>query len=277
MMTLNRISLIAMVAAFAIGCGSDDDDTRGGTGGSGNTSSGGSGNSGTGGGSGGGTATGGAGGGTAVVGATCAVEGTPGCWQDLMGFPGIMGAYAFGDGTTTMELSSPSAGTVCMAGTMAAQCATGCPDGGEYSLWGGGIGMQLATAEAGVITEPFDATALGIEKVRFSITTPPASGLRVQISLTADNTLGFVYGGGTADITAAVTDEVAPFTAFTQPAWGDETFMWDPTDIDAIQFQVVSVVGTATPYNFCVSNLAFLDANDAVVDVPVPGAGGAGG
>ncbi len=67
-------------------------------------------------------------------------------------------------------------------------------------------------------------------------------------------------------------------TGLAQPEWvmADAMVPWDPTDINAIQFQVNSAAPGS--YKVCAKNIAFLDANGAVVEAPeMPPMGGAGG
>ena len=288
MMNLKTLSMITLTAAFLYGCSSDSGGGTAGTGGTGNSATGGNGGiTGATGGNGGIT-----GGGGTVAATTCGAS-EPGCWVSTTDVPGIKGVYAFGDGTSTAFLTYPSAGKVCMQGQMAQQCATGCPNGGgDYSLWGMGMGMQLSTGAMAPHT-PWDATAAGVTGVKFTLSTPPAGGVRAQISLVSDDQHGFVLGGDNGAITTDGVETSAQFTEFVQPSWGcpaattsaacgtpPAELMWDGTQLDAIQFQAVSVDTGTTDYMYCVSNIQFIDAAGTVVNVPPQvdtNVGGAGG
>src|SRR5262245_49818197 len=58
------------------------------------------------------------------IGSTCAAGNDPACWISTTDVPGTLGVYAFGDGTSTIQLSEPAPGTICVQGTLAQQCAT---------------------------------------------------------------------------------------------------------------------------------------------------------
>jgi hypothetical protein len=274
MMNLKTLSMIALSAAFACGC-SDGGTSPTNTGGS--TGTGGSGNGGTGN-TGGGNV---GGGGAAAVGNVCpsGVTGIPDCWVSTQNVPGIRGVYAFGDTVTTMRVTEESSGVICVEGVLAQQCDTACPNR-DYEYWGGGIGMQLSTGETDPHT-PWNAAVAGVTGLNFNVEFPmppsPSAGIRAQVSLVTDTAHGFVYGGDTA--IAAAGPISAQFTEFVQPSWGLATLLWDPTQVDALQFQAVTQSLSSEPYKFCISGIQFIDAAGTVINVPPQpdGAGGGGG
>lgn len=299
MMKLKTLSMITLTAvAFGAGCGSSGNPGGGGgTGGTGNSATGGTGNAG------GGNVAGN--GGTM---AACTNTANEGQGLDLSAAENnfVTAIYAFGDTNngavpatdtdpaTTFCIVQPdgTTGQMCMNGTGAEACGGVTPC--DYHRWGAGIGVQLSVHDAtsGAIT-PFDAAAANIAGVSFNVTGVPTNGLRVQLTMPDDPATalpegtGFVFGGGVADITAdgPVT---AMFTDFTQPDWGcgatstqnpcgaGVVLDFDPTKLDALQFQVPTVAGSTFSYNFCVTDLKFLDSTGAVVTPPA-GSGGSGG
>lgn len=300
MMKLTTISMITLSAAFLFGCSSGSG-SAGGTGGSGNTTStGGSGNSpGTGGGTQGGNP--GQGGST-----TCTNTNNSGIDAKSVNNGFFSAVYGFGDGDkaaakpstatdpgTTFCLDSPTSGKLCMNGLGQEACGGSSPC--DYHRWGAGIGLNLAKHDdtAKTVT-PFNATAAGVTGVSFTITGAAASPIRVQMTMvddpataTINEGAGFVYGGGTADVKTDGT-VTAQFTDFAQPAWGcvaantasnpcgsGQTLTWDATKVDALQFQVPTVAGSTTPYDFCVSDIKLVDATGKPVTPPA-GAGGSG-
>lgn len=290
MMNIKALSMVTLTAAFLFGCSSGTTGGTAGTGGTGNSGTGGSGNNG------GSTAAGGGGGTTAVTGNVCpsGVTGLADCWVSTTDIPGIKGVYAFGDGVTTMHVSEPTPGTLCLEGVLAqnccadtASCPVQCANGAaDYSLWGGGMGLQLSTGTAAPHT-PFNATTAGVTGEKFTLATPPSQGIRAQVSLVTHSDKAFCYSqGGTSPdtaITAAGDYSGQWATDFTQPSWGDPTITWDPTQVDSIQFQAVTGTAGSEAFKFCISNLNFIDAAGTVVNVPpqvdtsAGGGGGAGG
>ena len=287
MMKLTAFSMITLtaVAASVYGCSSGGGG-GGATGGSGTGATGGSGGTGLTGS--GGTAGIPGGGGTT---AACTNTNNNGLDATTSANNFFSAVYGFGDGDsaganpssdtdpgTTFCLDSPSDGTICMNGLGQEACAGSNPC--DYHRWGAGIGLNLAMHDdtAGTVTA-FDATAAGVTGVKFTLS-GVTSPIRVQLTMVDDpattdvnESTGFVYGGGTADVAADGT-VTAQFDTFTQPAWGIATFVFDATKLDALQFQVPTVAGATTSYDFCVSDIQLVDATGATVTPPA-GAGGA--
>lgn len=305
MMNLKTLSMITLTAvAFGSGCGSDSN--PGGTGGTGNsTSTGGNGNTG-----------GGAVGGNGGTAPACTNSLNEGQGLDLSAADNnfVTAIYAFGDtnnGAVPSTDTDPAStfcivqpdgttGQMCMNGTGAMACGGTTPC--DYHRWGAGIGMNLAThAATGEITAPFDATAANVAGVKFTLAGPPATGIRLQLTMADDPATAaynepdhaFVWQkDGTGPYGEVMADGTftAMFADFVQPPWGCNSttntgtnpcgagvdMAMNLTLLDAIQFQVPTAETTETPYNFCLSGIEFVDASGATVTPPA-GSGGAGG
>ena len=296
------ISLLGIIG-FASGCGSDDDDdgtagTGGVSGGSGSGgTSGGSGSGGTSGGSGsGGTAgTGGGGAGTGGgggTGGTSSVDGVPGVPSN--GVPGGSNyVYGYSDTVSTHNVTSPMAGTYCLDGNATIVLnnpTTMMPDYGAY--YGAGLGIQFATTNmtGDVVTAGFDAT--GLATISFTLTTDTPSPIRVAL-VDVDTTVMMAgqqpaheffmvdaMNNPVPNVAGTITLTVAELSP---PSW----ILMEPTpsytaadlrlnSIKALQISVPTDVSAAHPYNFCVSNIQFLDAGGMSI-LPPEGTGGAGG
>jgi hypothetical protein len=68
------------------------------------------------------------------------------------------------------------------------------------------------------------------------------------------------------EYTGSVTDETVRFDQFGKPVWDTTTFPFDPTRLNAFEFQVVSAQGASAPYDICVSDIAFVDPDGNVVE-----------
>ena len=213
--------------------------------------------------------------------------------------PGGRAIYTYGETVSTRCIEAAGANNLCLYG-VGADSDDGA--GNMYANWGAGLGIQLADAEEdGTVNTPWDATALGITAVQFSIAGPTDSA-PVRFGLGMVNQ---TFGDGDAAITIPFQDQphvngidsenditadgtyTVEFSNLYLPEWtsylaqcnGVSYCAFNAAMINAMQFQVVTQPGVTTPYDFCVSNITWLDANGAPVDVPVPviGAGGAGG
>ncbi len=293
------LSLVSTLGLAFIGaCGSDDSgsgdtsssgtssNTSGGT----NSGSGGSGQTNT-----NSTATT-AGGGTG--GATCDNTENDGLTTEQAEVPAAAGIYSYGDGKTTMCLSTEGGNQVCLNG-LGADSDDGA--GNKYHYWGAGAGIQLYREDSAGNVVPWDAEAAGVAGVRFTIA-GVSSSAPVRMGMTLVNTdevefqsQGFIDGTGTDenrggdenDLTADGTTTVM-FDDLVLPPWTDydgnpdtddaSMYDFDPTSIHSLQFQVVTAPGETRPYDFCVSAITWLDADGNEVDLPwVPSGGGEGG
>lgn len=299
MMNLKTLSMITLTAAFLYGCSDSGSTNNGGTGGTGNSSTGGNGGTNA---TGGGGGVGNTGGGAA----TCTNTDNNGLDATTAANNFFSAVYGFGDGDaasanpstaadpgTTFCLDSPADGQMCMNGLGQNACGTTTTTADcDYHRWGAGIGLNLAMHTDTAVTA-FDAAAAGVTGVKFTLSGVTAP-IRVQVTMvddpattTSNESTGFVLGGGAADITADGT-VTAQFSEFTQPPWGCTAantanpcgdgvdLAFDPTNLDALQFQVPTIAGATTSYDFCVSDIQLVDAGGNVVTPPA-GSGGAGG
>lgn len=186
---------------------------------------------------------------------------------DVAQVPHGQGVYSYGDGTSTMLLTSPAAGQICMSGTAA-------DAGPDYALWGAGIGLQLAATEdeGKTVTSAFDAEALGITQFSFSITGVPLTGIRVGMTIVGEGAdyeeNPFINKGGAGGDVKSDSTYTMALADLAQPEWGLADAVFDPSSLHSLQFQVVTVPNAATEYDFCVSDIQFLDADGAVVEGP---------
>jgi len=167
-------------------------------------------------------------------------------------------------GDTTARLSQPEAGTLCFAGTVK-------PGGWALLV----LNFPKVNIDRTRILETFDADALGITQAAFTITSPPSQGLRMSGGTTKvlecpspDRCLISGFSLMTApDSPVPVSIAMpgpwsAPFANFrqTDPTQGDPSQKFDTKALHFLAFD--PGVG---PYDFCVRDFRFLDANgDAV-------------
>jgi hypothetical protein len=143
----------------------------------------------------------------------------------------------------TAKVSYPKPGTVCMSGD----------DGAILDLnFGGSVEFVARTGVAGR-PENFHASELGITAVSFKIQTPPSTGLGIAF-LSADPCWEPLFsdaqrGGNTVLITTSGETTTLTFATNFTPAF------------DANAIGSLLVAPGAGAYDFCVTDLAFLDAN----------------
>lgn len=198
-------------------------------------------------------------------------------------FPGVRNIYFYGDGVTTACVTQ-NRGQICIEGNAPVSS-----DGvDEFKNWGMGLGMYLATSV------PFDAAAQGIAKVRFSLTNVVGRSVRIALTQTPDPNItddslnyqnnAFVYGGSEVNdvasdmvVTAALGDfALPPWTHVSDPSTSELAVgqVLNPAQLASLQVQIVNGLGEpAKMYSYCVSDVQWLDANDAKVEPIVPGAG----
>ena len=239
----------------------------------------------------GGTAVGGSGG-MAVVGASSDPCSSGRCAPSR--FPFVNTAIASSDtcgsncpllvvdtpvGKTTATLSQPEEGTLCLSGMVS-------PDGWAalglvFAVWA--VGDQARTDMNEPRTEilkKFNADALGITQVSFTIDSPPGGGVSVSAAITTATscpdgasgcvTTGFdLMSGPGSSVPVNYTARapvIAPFANFKQTV-GMQRF-----DTRALQHLVFGV-GSGS-YNFCIHDFKFLDAQGNEVMEPQPQDGG---
>jgi len=181
--------------------------------------------------------------------------------------PASQGVYSYGDGVTTMCISSPAANQVCLEGL-------GALAGDSYENYGAGLGIQLATSEP---EEGWDATADGVVGVKFSIAgTSTSAPVRVGVTVVGLTNNGYVTNesGVTAD-----GEQTLLFADLVQPSWSAATVTdpFDATNIHSLQFQLVTAQAATRPYDFCVTGITWIDAAGNPVELPWAMEGGEGG
>ncbi len=163
-------------------------------------------------------------------------------------------------GATIARLSQPEPGKLCLAGRLATT-------GGFAVLI---VRFSTLNADRTKVTKTFNADALGITQVTFSIDSPPPGpGVLVGAAVTKglDNTPGQrnVIDGFRL-MTPPLFDEmliirepgpvVAPFANFRQTS-DDQSPTFDTTLLDGI---AIAVGAADLDYDFCIRDFKFLDA-----------------
>lgn len=175
------------------------------------------------------------------------------CITPLVGMSFAAGTFTTLDdsGVTSADVR-PEPGAVCVSGTNVGyailQLAVGRPD--------------TIVAADGTRGKLFDAPALGITQLEFTVETPPSSGLVPAIAIEGPDThpIGFALtsGGQEVSIRTTSTSRVS-ISDYTEP---EHTL--DPSRIAAFGF----TIGQTEHYDFCIRNLKFLDANGVEVLPP---------
>jgi hypothetical protein len=164
-------------------------------------------------------------------------------------------AAAADGGTASFPQQTP--GTMCLSGT-AAQVIGTPPD---YSnIFGIGIGLDLNNPSGA--PAPFNASASHITGFQFNVAGLPTGTVRVELPEPATDKTGDAWSY-TLTAAGAVTVQLASGTgagelspSFTPPT-GTTQPAFDPTNLEAIQFHVVTSTTGAVPVSsFCVSDLA---------------------
>ena len=192
--------------------------------------------------------------------------------SDLCGGPvaGCALGKSVPTGETTATLSQPAAGKLCLSGVVS--------PGGWAQL---GFEFIEHTPDGTGILKMFDANALGISQLRFTVDTPPSGGLTMDAAIDTNvlcpsdathcscrrGSLDcFTYGfdlmtaAGSSvpeNITTAQT-VTAPFANFKQTVDGHS---FDTSAIDHMELGLT----TQGPFNFCMHDFNFLDAQGNVV------------
>jgi hypothetical protein len=187
------------------------------------------------------------------------------------------------DSVTTAALDNPEPGRLCMSGRLANA-------GTNEVNWGAFLAMDFVVwnPDQTAILEWLDARALGITQLEFTLDSPPADiGVSVGLVMLTDmgcTTPGLCSKGGrfrlmTGDSPFAYLTRGAkgplPLTAFIQPPWDTSTLALDPSKLYGLSFILGSNSGAAIDYDFCISNLKFLNANGDEVFDPQLADGGA--
>jgi hypothetical protein len=160
-------------------------------------------------------------------------------------------------GGTSSAVVTHTPGKFCMSGTV--------DSGPTNTGWGSILLFSLGIDTTDKLVAPFDAPALGIKQVRFTVESPPLQGILPQaVQITSATCTQIPDCLTTFALGAAVTDPrtvTAQLTDFTQPDGTHSNTSLDQTLITSLQFYVPSLPGMAVPYDFCVQDLAFLGAD----------------
>ncbi|HET6149234.1 MAG TPA: hypothetical protein VFH68_16975 [Polyangia bacterium] len=192
---------------------------------------------------------------------TCVSPLDPGCRiiVDEHSFVRSTGPITDGvSGGASIAVVRHAPGRFCMSGTV--------DSGADGSGWGAILTVGLIDRDlvAGMAIAPFDAAAVGIEKVRFSLDEPPLSGVLPRITQIQSAECKQVPECLMSfDRSSAITSPgtvTVPLTEFNRPDADHPNTSLDRTLITALQFYVASLPGMAFNFDFCVRNLAFLDA-----------------
>ncbi len=161
-------------------------------------------------------------------------------------------------GETSAIISNPEPGTACISGRL--------EDGWAF------LTLGVARWDGANLRDPLDAAGLGIESIQFTLTTPPSSGVYVQLtSLVPDCDLGPIecqHWGFFLERDAfqtpllenqpgTVTARIANFVRadYIDPAW-----QFDPSRLSTLQIGPGALRSVTGDYDYCVSDLKFLDA-----------------
>ncbi|NLY93334.1 MAG: hypothetical protein GXY23_04830 [Myxococcales bacterium] len=163
-----------------------------------------------------------------------------------------LGAYNYFDmGGSTIALTNPEPGKLCAKGT-AAQVVNM-----MYSeIWGGGIGVLLAEDGSSFDASQYDGFSFDISGV-------PAGELRVGVTNASDSENAFFTNDISEGTNTLYWEDLA------QGDWVTPPGTLELSAVKDIQFQVASNDSGDVPFDFCISNLAFVGGND--------GMGGMGG
>jgi hypothetical protein len=195
----------------------------------------------------------------------------------------LKGGFSYPSQCTQITLPSPlapfmpdSTGAMCTAGTAALVLTKGGAD--DYpDLWGGGIGLDFNNpgGDAGV-KGYYDASKYTGVSFTFAAMTLPTGYMRVNFPFMGQHAKDSPYWDGGGDgpmasspltgtpanpqkVTIHWADVGGPAYLKTQtPAIDPAMYPFNPSAVQAIQFQVFTNNKTVTPYAFCVSNLALL-------------------
>jgi hypothetical protein len=211
---------------------------------------------------------------TAVPEGECVTRATGGIGDDFVktngvvcdpaGFPFVRNASALSVGPAEVLLRQPEAGTLCVTGTAS-----------TTDLAWGVLGLAFSTKnlEETQVYSTFDAAALGIAKLAFTLESAPALGLKVdtasttQLScpaspgdcMTPDEGFLLMTGPGSTTVLSITEDGdyVAPLANFQQKRSDGSRF--DPSKLEHFSFRAIG------DFDFCIRNFRLLDADDQAV------------
>jgi hypothetical protein len=166
-----------------------------------------------------------------------------GCPIAAEGLSFAQGAFSVDDGagvTTAKVRTEP--GAACMSGTS--------------------VGWAVLQLIVGTREKPFDAEALGITQLEFTIDSPPTSGVLGQLTMFSvegsPHSFDLFRDGRRVSVVSTQTLRVS------FDDYQNASVVLDPSRLLAIGFPI----GSASAYDFCVRDLKFFDANDEEVLPP---------
>lgn len=193
--------------------------------------------------------------------ATCATPTEAACKvpvadESFVRWAGPVNDVAAGGASSAVVTHAP--GKLCMSGTVD----PGTNDGG----WGAILVVGLVDIDTGgTLNAPFDAAALGVKQVRFTLDSPPPQGVLPQVVQITSAGCTQIPGCLTSfSLGAAVTDAgsvTLKLADFTQPDGTHSNTSLDQSLITSLQFYVSTLPGMAVPYDFCLRDFAFLGAD----------------
>jgi hypothetical protein len=168
----------------------------------------------------------------------------------------VRAAVLVTDGTSTAKLRW----------TGSRLCVSGTADAANGSGWGVLLVLPVTDFDEAteMIVAPFDARALGADRVRFTLTDPPASGMVpeiVQLTSASCKTVPDCFMSFSRS--EAVFDPgtiTVPLADYTQADLDHPGTTLDPGLISGLQFYVPTLPGLQLSYDFCLDDIAFIDA-----------------
>jgi hypothetical protein len=176
------------------------------------------------------------------------------------GFPYVQFASAVAVDDTTVSVRQPRPGTLCLSGATSTANAIGVL----------ALHFSSKNVAATEVLSTFDADALGITAIAFTVASPPAQGLSLHAQTTTQlscpehpldclsSSPGFNLMTGpdsSTPLTISLPERItAPFANFERTNGAAQEF--DTTLLDLVGFDA----GSGT-YDFCISDFQFLDAD----------------
>lgn len=185
-------------------------------------------------------------------------------------------------GSTEMYVAKDEVADVCVINAAATQvCIKGTlRDAGEdYSNWGGGVGFVMATSTADG-TSPFNAVALGVTRVRFTLSGVDGFILRTYLNqVDAPEILDAAhnYQNNSFVLLEASNDGTfdLPIGAAALPAWTrldtnndgapDPETTLDPSQLNSVQFFLAARPQEEIGFEVCISDLQWLNESGETV------------
>ncbi|HYQ15139.1 MAG TPA: hypothetical protein VEQ58_05270, partial [Polyangiaceae bacterium] len=138
--------------------------------------------------------------------------------------------------------------------------------------WGAGIAVDLnspgGVAGTAAVKGLFDLEAAGIKGFSVDLSGTAPAGIRINLTMHGLNDSSFVD----PKVPGTTTFDVADVA---QGSWVTTKTPFDPTKVEAMQFQVFTTAGSPTPFDFCVNAIRVL--SDGSTPAHQGGAGGVGG